>query len=95
MDIRYKVTDMLRDSSGIVERVEVEIYLHGGASHLKRQLTIELGVPTGVPVPYADLTEATIKGWLMYNTTGMDMLVEASQQIQAESLLTSGLPWED
>jgi hypothetical protein len=95
MDIRYNINDMLRDPDGIIRILDIEMYLHDGDPLLNKQLRIELGTPTGSPIPFESVTEASIQEWLMAeaNQEGTDRLVEASQAIQAESQLTSGLPW--
>lgn len=93
MDIRYNVVNMRRDPSGIVKSIDLEMYLHGGGPHLTKLLKIDLGDPSGSPVPFESITEADIKSWLMYNKDGMDKMVKASQEIQEESQLIDGLPW--
>ena len=93
MDIRYNILDMFRDPDGIIKSIDIEMYLHNGSPSLNKQLRIELGGPAGSPIPFESVTEATVQDWLMTNKEGMDRMVKASQAIQAESQMTSGLPW--
>jgi len=95
MDIRYNIIDMFRDPDGTIKMLDIEMYLHDGSPLLNKQLRIELGPPTGTFIPFESVTKASIQEWLMAesNKEGTDRLVEASQAIQAESQLTSGLPW--
>ena len=93
MDIRYNVVDMLRTEDGIVKSIDIEMYLYGGGPHLNKKLKIELGPPSGAPIPFSNITQNTIQNWLMLNEDGMDRMVLTSQQIERESTMLSGLPW--
>ena len=92
MDIQYDITDMTRDSqTGIVDSVAVRMYVNG--TSLSKELVIGLGAPSGVPIPYADLDQATVKSWLYSNRESLKSLTEASKDLQRQHNSSTGLPW--
>jgi hypothetical protein len=59
--------------------------------------SVDIPSPTGVPIPFADLTEAIVQGWL---ADSLDLeAIEANLTERNEAITNptsaTGLPWEE
>jgi hypothetical protein len=91
----YKITDMQRDANGIVVAVSFTITASDGADSFTHNYHTALTAPADSPIPYDNLDEATVIGWVK-------SLVQAGTEEQADAELaafkqrkevTSGTPW--
>ena len=58
--------------------------------------SVDIPSPTGVPIPFADLTEEIVTGWLADNLDFAEIeanLTERNDEIQNPTSAT-GLPWQ-
>lgn len=91
----YKITDMQRDANGIVVAVSFTVTASDGTDSFTHNYYTALTAPAGTPVPYDNLDEATVVGWVR-------SLVQESTEEQADAELaayknrkevTNGVPW--
>ena len=91
----YKITDVQRDANGIVVAVSFTVTASDGTDSFTHNYHTALTAPTGTPVPYDNLDEATVIGWIK-------SLAQENTEEQADAELaayknrkevTSGTPW--
>ena len=91
----YKITDMQRDANGIVVAVSFTVTASDGTDSFTHNYHTALTAPSDTPVPFEQLTEAEVIGWVK-------ALVQTSTEEQADAELaaykqrkevTSGTPW--
>lgn len=91
----YKIADMQRDANGIVVSVSFTVTASDGTDSFTHNYQTALPAPSDTPVPFEQLTEAEVIGWVK-------ALVQAITEEQADAELaaykqrkevTSGTPW--
>ena len=93
----YKITDMLRDGSGIVQTVAFTITASDGTDSFTHNYFTALPAPKGIPIDYTALNEAKVISWVK-ELVGTNSEESADAELAAYKLRKnevkqSGMPW--
>lgn len=93
----YKITEMRKESSGIVITVSFTVTASDGVDSFTHNYHTALPSPKGEPIPYEDLTEADVIAWvkdLIGKQTEEQADAElAAYKVRKTEVTTPGLPW--
>jgi len=93
----YKITNMQRNAEGIVGIVNFSITASDGTDSFTHNYCTGLPAPEDTPIPYADLTEEIVIGWIKelvgaHSEESADAELDAYKIRKAE-VKESGVPW--
>lgn len=93
----YKVTQMQRESDGIVITVSFTVTASDGTDSFTHNYHTALPAPKGTAIPFEDLTEAKVIAWIK-DLVGKQTEEQADAELAAykvrkTEVTTPGLPW--
>jgi hypothetical protein len=93
----YKIIDMVRDGSGIVQTVAFTITASDGVDSFTHNYFTALPAPKSDPIDYSDLTETEVIAWVK-KLVGDQSQESADAELAAYKLRKSevkqtGMPW--
>lgn len=96
----YKVTNLIRDTAGIVVTAQFQITASDGADSFTHSFNFGFANKPTTPTPFESLTEAKVIEWIKRDA-GVENQFEASADAElaaykvrkAAPTLTSGTPW--
>jgi len=92
----YKITDMQRDANGIVVTVSFTVTASDGTDSFTHNYQTGLTAPSDTPVPFANLTEAEVIGWvkaLVQTSTEEQADAELEAHKKRKEVISTGVPW--
>jgi hypothetical protein len=96
----YKVTNLIRDSSGIVVTAQFQITADDGTDSFTHGYSFGFANNPVTPTPFAELTEAKVIEWIKRDAgeqnqfeKSADAELEAHKLRKAKPMETAGVPW--
>lgn len=91
----YRVTNLIRDDQGIVVTAVVDVTVSDGESSYTHIFNVGLHPPSETLIPYEDLTEETVIGWVKA-LCQKDIEAHADAELAASKIRVApryGVPW--
>ena len=93
----YKIIDMMRDGSGIVQTVAFTITASDGADSFTHNYFTALPAPKGDPIDYSNLTEIEVITWVkkLVGTSSEESADAelAAYKLRKNEVKQTGMPW--
>jgi hypothetical protein len=94
----YAVTNMQRDAAtGIIIAAEFTVTASNGTASFTTNNQTAFNAPTNTPIPYHDVTEADVIGWIQ-TLVGKQSEEQADAELEAyiersKNVVVNGTPW--